>query len=199
MLYRQEIGLDAEKSTMAVVVQEIVTGDLRGRIYQKPKCGFPSCHRSRIWIKPGAGGRDCRTGSLDFRAKTGCGALAHICRDRKNRIVPAEEGVRWHSCRTSCPETTAEHSKKSRRYSMRSKRKIFSDRPRMSSGHIERPFDCYSQSRPITTLPPENPNDNRGWYLSLHRSFENLKAAAAKNRKRADSRYDRRRLSTWPV
>ena len=31
------------------------------------------------------------------------------------------------------------------------------------------------QARPITTLPANNPEDKRSWYLSLHRSFENLK------------------------
>jgi len=32
------------------------------------------------------------------------------------------------------------------------------------------------QSRPITTLSPSETEDKRAWYLSLHRSFENLKA-----------------------
>ncbi|MFZ1957100.1 MAG: PEP-utilizing enzyme, partial [Desulfobacterales bacterium] len=32
------------------------------------------------------------------------------------------------------------------------------------------------QSRPITTLKSEDGEDKRGWYLSLHRTFENLKA-----------------------
>jgi pyruvate,water dikinase len=32
------------------------------------------------------------------------------------------------------------------------------------------------QSRPITTLRHANSGDKRGWYLSLHRSFENLKS-----------------------
>jgi pyruvate,water dikinase len=31
------------------------------------------------------------------------------------------------------------------------------------------------QSRPITTLRSDKPEDERGWYLSLHRSFDNLK------------------------
>ena len=31
------------------------------------------------------------------------------------------------------------------------------------------------QSRPITTLSPQKGDDSRSWYLSLHRSFENLK------------------------
>ena len=31
------------------------------------------------------------------------------------------------------------------------------------------------QSRPITTLKSEDGEDKRGWYLSLHRTFENLK------------------------
>ena len=32
------------------------------------------------------------------------------------------------------------------------------------------------QSRPITTLSPSETEDKRAWYLSLHRSVENLKA-----------------------
>jgi phosphoenolpyruvate synthase/pyruvate phosphate dikinase len=32
------------------------------------------------------------------------------------------------------------------------------------------------QSRPITTLSKDRENDDRGWYLSLRRSFENLKS-----------------------
>ena len=31
------------------------------------------------------------------------------------------------------------------------------------------------QSRPITTLSSGKPEDKRSWYLSLHRSFDNLK------------------------
>jgi len=36
------------------------------------------------------------------------------------------------------------------------------------------------QSRPITTLSNGKSEDNRGWYLSLHRSFENLKSLREK-------------------
>jgi pyruvate,water dikinase len=36
------------------------------------------------------------------------------------------------------------------------------------------------QSRPITTLGTETAGDNRSWYLSLHRSFENLKSLREK-------------------
>ena len=35
---------------------------------------------------------------------------------------------------------------------------------------------CVLQSRPITTLSPGETEDKRSWYLSLHRSVENLKA-----------------------
>jgi pyruvate,water dikinase len=36
------------------------------------------------------------------------------------------------------------------------------------------------QSRPITTLSKGKSEDNRGWYLSLHRSFDNLKSLREK-------------------
>jgi pyruvate,water dikinase len=36
------------------------------------------------------------------------------------------------------------------------------------------------QSRPITTTQSEKSEDNRSWYLSLHRSFENLKSLRKK-------------------
>ena len=36
------------------------------------------------------------------------------------------------------------------------------------------------QSRPITTRPSAENNDQRAWYLSIHRSFENLKALREK-------------------
>jgi pyruvate,water dikinase len=36
------------------------------------------------------------------------------------------------------------------------------------------------QSRPITTLSSNKAHDERGWYLSLHRSFDNLKSLRAK-------------------
>jgi phosphohistidine swiveling domain-containing protein len=36
------------------------------------------------------------------------------------------------------------------------------------------------QSRPITTTQSEKSEDNRSWYLSLHRSFENLKSLREK-------------------
>ena len=47
----------------------------------------------------------------------------------------------------------------------------------------DKDFLVLLQSRPITTLRSDKPKDERGWYLSLHRSFDNLKTCAEKLRK----------------
>ena len=67
LLYRQEIGLDVEKSSMAVVVQETVAGDRSGVVFTRnPNDESQGVLIESVYgLKPGTCGRRRRTRSLD--------------------------------------------------------------------------------------------------------------------------------------
>ena len=177
LLYRQEIGLDVEKSSMAVVIQEIVAGDRSGVAFsQNPNDPSQAVIESVYGLNQGLvdGLVQPDRWILDRERKV---IVSHSPADRDSWMVARGDGVELEPL----PDSLA------------------SDPP-LSSDEVATVFELAAraeenfklpqdvewtfrdevlfvlQSRPITTLANESSGDKRGWYLSLHRSFENLKS-----------------------
>ncbi len=178
LLYRQEIGLDVEKSTMAVVVQEVVAGDRSGVAFTRsptlPSQGvIESVHGLNQGLVDGIVEPDRWTVSRRTRD-----ILTHAPASRKYWLVTDQDGIR----KAPLPPDIAQQPPLSRQ----EVRRVF-DTAMQAEESFNAPQDVewtlkedliYAlQSRPITTLrTADGEKDNRGWYLSLHRTFANLKS-----------------------
>ena len=174
LLYRRELGLDPRRSGMAVVVQEIVSGERSGVAF--------SCHPEddeRALIEAVHG---LNQGLVDgvvepdrwtLRRSDGS-LLEHHPAERLEMVATAEDGVHLVDLpgdrRDAAPLAADEVPEV---YGL----------ARRAEGHFEAPQDVewtlrrgvlYAlQSRPITTLAGAA-GDGRAQYLTLRRSFESL-------------------------
>jgi pyruvate,water dikinase len=182
LLYRQELGLDVASSRMAVAVQEIVVGARSGVAFSH----HPN-DRSQAVVEAVHGlNQGLVDGSVEpdrWVVERASGEIvAHTPATRERAARPVETGVRLLPLR---PALAA--------------------RPPLAAGEVlavleqveqleplfGHPQDVewtwgerglvVLQARPITTLTTAGDGaDQRRWYLSLRRSFENLKALRAR-------------------
>jgi pyruvate,water dikinase len=176
LLYRQELGLDVAASAMAVVVQELASGERSGVVFGRSPVNPKEAVVEAVWglnqglvdgtVEPDRWTLDRASGQL----------LAHRPADREQAVRPAPAGVVMTPLpdrqRQEAPLQDAEVSR------------VF-DLARRAEGIFGAPQDVewtyqgdllyVLQSRPITT-GATGEDDQRGWYLSLRRSFDNLRA-----------------------
>jgi rifampicin phosphotransferase len=177
LLYRQELGLSIEKSAMAVVVQEIVTGDISGVVFSKsptdPVSGVvEAVYGLNQGLVDGAVSPD--RWILDRSTRK---IRSHIHEKRQYCMVPAQSGVLLEKL----PEKLANQPPLSDDdvqaiFDLAFKSEQFFGSPQDLEWTRKATRFYVLQSRPISTLKPSGQNDERQWYLSLHRSFENLKS-----------------------
>ncbi|MDX2501711.1 MAG: PEP/pyruvate-binding domain-containing protein [Deltaproteobacteria bacterium] len=175
LLYRQEIGLDVEKSSMAVVVQETVVGDRSGVVFtQNPNDESQGIIESVYGLNQGL-----VDGTVEpdrwIMDRTRNAILTHTAPERKSWMIPDSDGVRL----AELPPEKSPHPPLTP-----SEVGVVFKTARQAEDSFKMPQDVewtydgdslvLLQSRPITTLRSGNSGDERGWYLSLHRSLDNL-------------------------
>jgi pyruvate,water dikinase len=176
MLYRREIGLDVEQSTMAVVVQELVQGERSGIVFgRSPHDETLAMVEAVYGLNQGLVDGTIEPDRWTVRRRTGR-IVSFVPAQRQMAVAPDKDG------------TSVVMLSPARRR-----------RPPLSDGEVndvfglekrlERVFGsaqdvewtyrrgCLGvlQSRPITTGVARD-EDDRQWYLSLRRSLDNLKA-----------------------
>jgi len=181
LLYRRDLGLDVTSSTMAVVVQELVSGERSGVVFSRsPNDASQAVIESVYGLNQGLVDGTVEPDRWIIHRATG-EVLSHVSPSREQVLVTADGGVRLEAL----PED-------------------LSLRPPLTAEEVHTVFECSRrlealfdgpqdvewtwgsqglivlQSRPITgmrgvpTSPDGVPDDGRRWYLSLRRSFENL-------------------------
>ena len=174
LLYRKELGLDIEKSTMGVLVQELVTGSRSGVVFgrhpMRPECvAIEAVHGLNQGLVDGSVAPDRWT--LD-------GSTGEIVEfspaKRVSYVALSRNGVAVKSL----PRARARRAP----LSDRDVRRVFlkaidlGDRFKRAQD-VEWTFKgsrlYLLQSRAITTAPSDD-GDKRAWYLSLRRSVDNL-------------------------
>jgi len=181
LLYRQEIGLAVEKSSMAVVIQEIIVGDRSGVAFSRnPNDTSQAVIESVYGLNQGLvdGLVEPDRWILDRERQA---IVTHTPAYRQSRMIPHVDGV---ALEPLPPDLAAAPPLKPDEVMT-----VFELAAR-AEDHFKLPQDVewtfkdeklfVLQSRPITTLAKGISGDNRGWYLSLHRSFENLKGLRKK-------------------
>ncbi len=179
LLYRQEIGLDVEKSSMAVVVQETVAGERSGVVFTRnPNDENQGIIESIHGLNQGLvdGTIEPDRWIIDRHSNK---IVSHTSPERKNWIVPNSKGTQMAALPA---EKSAQPPLISQEVDVVFQTALKAEQFFKIPQDVEWTYDkdalILLQSRPITTLSSDKsdkPEDNRGWYLSLHRSFDNLK------------------------
>ena len=180
LLYRQEIGLSVEESAMAVLVQELVAGQASGVAFSvSPE------HRDRLTIEAVHG---LNQGLVDGTVtpdrwqlnRTDLALAAHTPAERRDYLVGGPAGVSLQQLPGSLaarPPLTDEQVLTVARTALALEQ--FFHRPQDVEWTLRQGELHLLQARPITTRSATGPaalDDQRPWYLSLRRSFGNLKA-----------------------
>jgi pyruvate,water dikinase len=176
LLYRQEIGLDVKKSAMAVVIQEIITGDKSGVAFtENPNDRSQGVIESVYGLNQGLvdGTVEPDRWILDRRQKT---IISHTPAERKHWIVPSGSGVRRDALPGKLAQVAPLNTEEARHvFELALEAENYFKTPQDMEWTFRRNDLVVLQSRPITTLSSQTKDDDRSWYLSLHRSFDNLK------------------------
>ena len=176
LLYRQEIGLDVIKSAMAVVIQEIVVGDKSGVAFSKsPNDASQGVIESVYGLNQGLvdGTVEPDRWVLDRQKKT---IISHTPAERKHWIVAGKSGVQLDSLPEELIHSPPLDTQEARDvFELALKAENYFKSPQDVEWTYRKSDLVVLQSRPITTLSDQKDDDSRGWYLSLHRSFDNLK------------------------
>jgi pyruvate,water dikinase len=176
LLYRQELGLDVEKSSMAVVIQEIVIGNRSGVAFsESPNDNSQGVIESVYGLNQGLvdGAVEPDRWIVDRRKRK---IITHTPAKRELWMIPFENGVQLSALPDNMSTQPPLSSKEAHSvFDLAMKAEDYFKSPQDVEWTFKEKALYVLQSRPITTTLSEKSGDNRSWYLSLHRSFENLK------------------------
>jgi phosphohistidine swiveling domain-containing protein len=175
LLYRQETGLDAGLSAMAVVVQELVCGRCSGIAFsQSPIQPSQALVESVYGLNQGLVDGDIEPDRwvIDREKQK---VIGHTPAARAHHMAPGKSGTELQllsADKASNPPLPPEGVMDVFKLAMK------------AEAHFGVPQDVewtirgdqlyLLQSRPVTTQAQPAAGDQRAWYLSLHRSFQNL-------------------------
>lgn len=176
LLYRKELGLDIATSSMAVIIQELVTGNRSGVAFsQSPENPAQAVIEAVHGFNQGLvdGTIEPDRWILDRKSKA---ILSHHPADRQQAIVEGPSGVELQPLPADIAARPPLSPREIRSVFKvaRTVEKLFGS-PQDMEWTLSENALFILQSRPITTGEPAEGDDKRSWYLSLRRSFENLK------------------------
>ncbi|NTW66348.1 MAG: hypothetical protein HGB21_08605 [Nitrospirae bacterium] len=176
LLYRRELGLDVEKSAMAVVLQEIVPGNRSGVVFGiNPNNLAQSVIEAVYGLNEGLVSGQVEPDRWMLERASGR-IVSHWAPLRDRFVVLATEGVRTEPLppdkMQSAPIADSEVQDIHR---MVLRGEAIFGRPQDMEWTYDGDRLYLLQSRPVTTVGETSTDDQRPWYRSLHRTFENLK------------------------
>ncbi|MDQ7825243.1 MAG: PEP/pyruvate-binding domain-containing protein [Candidatus Eremiobacteraeota bacterium] len=181
LLYRREFGLDIERSAMAVVVQELVEGEKSGVAFsENPLEGAQAVIEAVRGLNEALvdGGTEPDRWILSKKE----GEVLSYIPAARGELAEAE-GIAGKQAgstaeaggTTEPPGPVLSPGEVRRVFSLcRNNARIF-QKEQDVEWTLKGPSLVCLQSRPITAAPQAEGDDKRPWYLSLKRSFENLK------------------------
>jgi pyruvate,water dikinase len=181
LLYRQEIGLDPKRSAMAVVIQETIAGECSGVAFTRsPNSESQGVVEAVYGLNQGLVDGTVEPDRWTFDRRTRR-ILSHAAARRESRMVPDERGVRL----TDLPEELAltpplTEPQAGDVFELACRAEDFFEAAQDVEWTYAGEKLYLLQARPITTHGADGGEDKRSWYLSLHRSFDNLKVLRRK-------------------
>ncbi|MGD9320540.1 MAG: PEP/pyruvate-binding domain-containing protein [Desulfobacteraceae bacterium] len=175
LLYRQELGLDVEKSAMAVIIQEMAFGERSGVVFGKSPVEPSQAVVEAVYgLNQGLVDGTVEPDRWILNRKTG-GIISHTAAIREKALSPAPEGVRVEPLAAELRnKPPLEISEISAVFGLAMKAETFFGSPQDVEWTYRKDILHALQARPITTGTTTE-DEERHWYLSLHRSFDNLK------------------------
>ena len=176
LLYRQELGLDFAKSSMAVVVQELVNGEVSGITFSiNPNAAAEGVVEAVYGLNQGLVDGAVEPDRWIFHRKEETVKEYYKPR-RKKFMTPRGDDV----ILTDLPDNKSLQPPLSPAEAVAIYQKakkiehIFNKPQDVEWTRVDNDFFIL-QSRPVTARQDGDSNDKRGWYLSLQRSEDNLK------------------------
>jgi phosphohistidine swiveling domain-containing protein len=202
LLYRRELGLEVRKSAMAVLIQEMVAGEKSGVIFgQNPQDPSQAVIEAVYGLNQGLVDGSVEPDRWLLDRETGR-LLAHHPAPKGAVLQPAAEGVRLTSLPPGLARTPPLSPKEvDRIYRLARRCEALFGAPQDVEWTIAGGRLVVLQSRPITTATAGTDSDQRPWYLSLRRSFANLKSLRERveNRLIPEMEAEAARLAAMPV
>ncbi|KPK24996.1 MAG: hypothetical protein AMJ70_00085 [Dehalococcoidia bacterium SG8_51_3] len=180
LLYRQELGLDVKKSAMAVIIQEMVLGERSGVVFgESPVEASQAVVEAVYGLNQGLVDGTVEPDRWILNRKTG-GIISHNPAPRDKALRPAPGGVRVESLPPKLRgKPPLENPEVSAVFGLALKAETFFGPPQDVEWTYAKDILHALQARPITTGSATG-DEERRWYLSLHRSFDNLKGLQEK-------------------
>jgi phosphohistidine swiveling domain-containing protein len=175
LLYRQELGLDVEKSAMAVIIQEMVFGERSGVVFGRSPVEESQAVVEAVYgLNQGLVDGTVEPDQWILNRKTGT-IISHTPAIREKILSPAPEGVRVEplapQLRSKPPLEIPEISAV---FGLAMNAETIFGPPQDVEWTYKKDILHALQARPITTGSATG-DEERRWYLSLHRSLDNLK------------------------
>jgi phosphoenolpyruvate synthase/pyruvate phosphate dikinase len=177
LLYRQELGLDIRSSAMAVIVQEMIEGGSSGVAFGvSPENKAHAVIEGVHGLNKGLVDGDVEPDRWILDRATGR-ILSHIPSPRDSMVVADKRGTRMERLiRDQSNRPPLKEEQISEIFRTLKQIEALFNSPQDMEWTIRGDQLWVLQARPITASMEKGEGDNRSWYLSLRRSFENLKA-----------------------
>jgi rifampicin phosphotransferase len=175
LLYRRELGLNVSKSSMAVVVEEIVEGERSGVAFSRDpnnetRAVIEAVHGLNQGLVDGTVEPD--RWLVDRKSSR---ILSHVSAVRENRVIAHQRGIMAEPLPTELRQRSPLDEKEILNvYQLLVTSEEFFGSAQDMEWTIKGQNLYLLQSRPITTNADGEDSDKRPWYLSLRRSFDNL-------------------------
>jgi pyruvate,water dikinase len=174
LLYRQELGLTPARSDMAVLIQELVTGACSGVAFSVNPL---DSNQSVIEAVPGLnqGLVDGIIAPARWILDRGSGALVDFSAgDGREGVFPTAQGTAVKSVAAHAPGEACLSVRNVERLAAKVREiEACFGVPQDVEWTLAGDDFTFLQSRPVTATA-DGGRDQRGWYLSLRRSYENL-------------------------
>lgn len=176
LLYRKELGLDIHKSQMAVVIQELILSDRSGIFFGiNPSNSTESVIESIYGLNQALVDGDIEPDRWILKQSSGK-ILSHIEPIRKQYAFPDKDGIDFADLSEDMVQKPPLTDKEVLQiWETGRKLEVLFDRPQDMEWTFYNNQLIILQSRPITSTGFKKTDDKRTWYLTLHRSYENLK------------------------
>lgn len=175
LLYRQELGLNVRRSAMAVVIQELVTGEKSGVAFSRSPTDAQRIVIEAVWgLNQGLVDGSIEPDHWEFDRRSGA-LLQFRPVQRQQAMRPIGGGVRaidLNAAQAKRPPLT--DSEVQQVATLARRLEEFCGQPQDVEWTFAGDRLLLLQARAITARKEAEQGDQRGWFLSLHRSAANL-------------------------
>jgi phosphohistidine swiveling domain-containing protein len=175
LLYRNELGLDIRTSAMTVIIQEMVCGTVAGVGFcVDPNNPQQAVIESVFGLNKGLVDGDIEPDRFFLQRSTG-EIVSSTAAKHARKVIPVANGSRIIACEEGLGLSLSLDQVSMVYRRMETLEQLFCG-PQDVEWTIKDDQLYILQSRPVTALK----TGEKGWYLSLHRSLDNLKQLASR-------------------